>query len=101
MKRQPIEGGSWFDLDRAEHYPESTHWNGNNHISDATGSQWNHETLYCTRGGVYVLNYWSQWQGSGESWTRLDATEAAEWLVRNGHEPPEGELADAAAEQEI
>ena len=101
MKRQPIDGGGWFDIESATKYTEDTHWDGNNHISNATGSQWEHEALYCTRKGVYVLNHWSQWQGSSESWTRIDATEAATWLVQNGEEPPDGGLADAAAEQEV
>ncbi len=58
MKRQAIDGGGWFDREAATKFQESTHWNGSNHISNATGSQWNHEALYCTRRGVYVLTSW-------------------------------------------
>lgn len=38
-------------------------WNGSNHISQATGSQWEHESLLRTAGGWWVLHRWSQWQG--------------------------------------
>lgn len=98
MKRQKIEGGGWIDLNTATSYDESTHWNGKNHISDATGSQWEHETLYCSRKGVYVLHHTSQWQGS---WTRIDATEAAQWLVENGHEAADEATATAMEAQEV
>ena len=98
MRRQTIDGGGWLDLDRAKKYDEDTRWDGNNHISVATGSQWNHEALYCTRKGVYVINSWSQWQGSGESWTRIDA---ADWLMRNGHEPVDAATAEATASAEV
>jgi hypothetical protein len=27
-------------------WPEAIYWDGSNQISKATGSQWNHETLY-------------------------------------------------------
>ena len=45
MRRQATTdgSGSWFDLDKAESFEEETQWNGNNHISKATGSQWEHE----------------------------------------------------------
>ena len=101
MKRQAIDGGGWIDLDATTNFMESTHWNGNNHISDATGSQWEHESLHCSRKGVYVLRHWSQHQGSGESWTRIDADAAAEWLVRNGEDAPDKAIAEAIEAQEV
>jgi hypothetical protein len=36
MKRINLGGGVWFDRDKATGFEESTHWDGNNHISDAT-----------------------------------------------------------------
>jgi hypothetical protein len=71
----------WFDIDAAEKFREDTEWDGNNHISKATGSQWNHETLYRTKGGRWVLNKWSQWQGSHETWEFVSDVEAREWLI--------------------
>jgi hypothetical protein len=87
MKRQALDNGTWFDLDKAESFSEETYWNGNNHISIATGSQWEHQELYRTANGRWVLNAWSQWQGSRESWTEIDNEAAARWLVSNSKEP--------------
>lgn len=102
MKRQAIDEGGWFDIEAATKFEEDTFWDGRNHISRATGTQWNHEVLYCTRKGVYVINHYSQWQGSHEHWTKISAQAAAEWLIKNGHEPPDDALAAAAAaEQEV
>jgi len=83
--------GKWFDEDKAEVFNEDTDWDGNNRISCATGSQWNHETLYRTKSKRWVLNWWSQWQGSTETYTEIDDKTAAAWLVRNGHEHPDVE----------
>ena len=40
-----------------------------------------------TRTGRFVLETWSQWQQSRPSWAEIGAVEAAEWLVRNNHDP--------------
>lgn len=79
--------GAWFDSEAAEQFKETTHWNGNNHISNATGSQWEHECLYRTAGGRWVLNHWSQYQGSAETYEEITNADAASWLSRNGLEP--------------
>jgi len=81
-----LPDGTWFDMDAAEEFKEDTYWNGNNHSSVATGSQWEHERLYKTKTGKYVLRYWSQWQGSGPgTYTVLDAATAAKWLLKHEH----------------
>jgi hypothetical protein len=54
-------------------WAEGTRWNGNNHISLATGTQWDHERLYCSRKGRYYVVRTSQWQGS---------TPSAEWVSK-------------------
>lgn len=89
MKRIALTDGSgrWFDAGKAEVFEEDTFWNGQNHISRATGSQWNHEQLYRTAGGRWVLCHWSQWEGSSTSYTEQDPTAAAGWLVANGYDP--------------
>lgn len=76
-----IEG--WFDLDTALRFSEDTRWNGNNYISISTGSQWDHEELYRTKGGRWVLHTWSQWQGSVEYWEFITAAQAKNWLLLN------------------
>jgi hypothetical protein len=101
MQRQSIDDGGWIDLGAATRYGEADYFDGQNRISRATGSQWDHEALYCSRSGQYVLNRWSQWQGSSESWIKLSASDAAGWLVENEHELPDGALADAGAAQEV
>jgi len=77
--------GRYFDADKAQSWDEGTRWDGRNHISKASGSQWEHEALYRTEGGVYVLHHWSQWQGSNESYEEVTAEEAAAWLSKNEH----------------
>jgi len=76
----------WFDIDAAEKFSEDTWFDGSNQISKATGSQWAHEALYRTKGGRWVLNRWSQWQGSRETWEFISETEAREWLLAQGHD---------------
>ena len=86
MKRQPIDDGGWFDTDTAERFDEDTYWNGSNHISCATRCQWDHQILFRTRSKRWVLNTWSQWQGSSETWEEISPEQAARWLVANNHE---------------
>ncbi len=88
-KRQVIDNGSWFDLDKATKFSEDTNWDGRNQISVNTGSQWNHENLYRTAKGAWVLNAYSAYQGSGESWELIDEQSAVDWLIRNDHDVPE------------
>ena len=87
MNRQPIDGGGWIDLDTAKKFAEDRNWDGRNMISAATGSQWEHETLYRSVGGVYVLHTWSQCQGSRDTWERIGIHNAVAWLLQNDYEP--------------
>lgn len=87
-KRQAIDNGSWFNLDKANKFKEDTKWDGRNQISVNTGSQWSHEDLYRTAKGSWVLNEYSAYQGSGESWTLIDDQSAVDWLIRNDHDIP-------------
>jgi hypothetical protein len=86
MKRQSLDDGTWFDIDKATVFEEDTYWNGNNNISKATCSQWSHETLYKTKKGKWVLYHSSQYQDSRPSWEEISEEEAAKWLVVNEHE---------------
>lgn len=76
----------WFDADTATVFGEDTYFDGNNHISRATGSQWDHQALYRTKGGRYVLHSWSQWQGSVPTWQFLTDDQARDWLLANEHD---------------
>ena len=86
MKRIALTGSSsWFDVDAATRFNESETWNGSNNISDATRSQTEHEVLFRTASGRWVLECWSQWQGHLETFEIIDNKAAAAWLVINGH----------------
>jgi hypothetical protein len=81
--------GRFFDDKKADLYKEDTNWNGNNWISEATGSQWSHESVYRTAGGAYVLNCYSQYEGSEETYEIISKREAAEWFVKNNYKEDE------------
>ena len=76
----------WFSPDSATAFEEATRWDGSNHISIPTGSQWNHELLYRTSGGRWVLHSWSQWQGSQPAYRFIGEDAAREWLLANDHD---------------
>ncbi len=82
MARRTLTDGSgrWFDDAATVVFHEKTRWNGRNDISCATGSQWNHERLHYTRSGRWILNAWSQWQGSTATYTEIGVEEAIRWL---------------------
>lgn len=75
--------GHWFDDEKAAKFSEDTWWNGNNHISWATGSQWDHEALFYTSSGRWVLNSWSQYQSEMDTYEEIDEAEAIRWLCNN------------------
>ncbi len=70
-------------------WEEATRWNGSNHISVATGSQWEHETLYRSAKGRYYIEHTSQWQGSTPSARFVSEEEAARWLLANERDLPD------------
>ena len=72
--------GRWFDDDKATGFDENTRWDGSNHISRATDSQWDHEALYYTATGNWILHTWSQYQGTLETYETIDRDTAIQWL---------------------
>ncbi len=87
MRRQTVydpDGGAvgWFRPDRATRYEERTRWDGNNHASLAAGHWADHEELYRTAQGRWVLHWWSQWQGIQDTWRYIGEGEAESWLIR-------------------
>ena len=75
-----------FEPSKSEHWDEDTRWNGNNMISVATGSQWEHERLFKTAKGRWVLHHWSNWQGTLDTFRLMSKEAAARWLVLNDEE---------------
>lgn len=72
-----------FHPDKAEKFQEDTNWNGSNHISVPTGSQWDHESLYRTAGGRWVLCSYSNRQGVLTRYSFILPDQALEWLLQN------------------
>ena len=90
MSRFKIDDERIFDTDKAKaEWEEAKDWNGNNHISRATGSQWEHETLYQSSKDHFYIVHTSQRQGTLESCQYVDNKAAAAWLLANEHELPE------------
>ncbi len=82
MARYRMDDGTVLDTENAvQSWEESTDWNGNNHISRATGNQWTHQTLYKSRKGRYWLECTSQWQGNRPHAEWISPEEAARWLL--------------------
>lgn len=88
MKYQ-MEDGTVVNTEKAaQEYEEAQDHDGRNDISRATGSQWNHETLYRSRRGRYYKVCTSQWQGSRSHAEWISEHEAVRWLSLNDHEVP-------------
>ena len=85
MSRTPLtdDSGSWFDSRKSTKFGEGSRWDGSNHISLATGSQWDHQALWRTRSGRWILQDWSQRQGSAETFEEITDKDAAKWLIKN------------------
>jgi len=83
MKRVAINNGTWFDMDKAAKFEENSYHDGSNYISKATGSQWDHQNIFLTTGGTFILNSWSNYQGKPETYEIISNEEAAEWFVKN------------------
>lgn len=77
--------GAWFHSDSAVLFKEDTRWDGNNHISIPTGSQWSHQWLFYTKAGRWVLNCFSNYQGSRETYEQVEESDAVAWLIQNDH----------------
>jgi hypothetical protein len=85
-QRFQMSDGRVVDTDNAsDAWADDSIWDGSNHISVATGSQWIRETLYRSRRGRYYLVSTSN--TSTAEW--IDDKEAARWLLANDHEIPE------------
>jgi len=97
MTRYAIDDGAVVDTDAAKQsWKEAARWDGSDHISVATGSQWEHQTLYLSRKSRYYLEHTSQMQRTQPRAEWIDRREAAAWLILNEHELPD----DLAAEGE-
>lgn len=86
MTRYNMSDGTIVDTSKSsKQWKEETEWDGNNHISCATGCQWDHETLYRSRRGRYYVVHDSQYQCRREYAEWLSNEEAVRWLSANGY----------------
>jgi hypothetical protein len=100
MARYKMDSGAVVNTDKAtEHWAEATRWDGRNHVSVATGSQWRHETLYRSLRGNYYVETTSQNLSEAPGARFVTPQEAASWLLQMGHELPE-DIAHHATEVE-
>jgi hypothetical protein len=88
MSRYRIEGTIVDTENATQSWDEETRFDGRNHVSKATGSQWEHETLYRSRRGRYYVVHTSQWQGSMPHAEWVSPEQAARWLMLMEHELP-------------
>lgn len=84
-----MENGTIVKTENAKQkWDEQTDWDGNNHISRPTKSQWEHQTLYQSRKNRFWILHESQWQGSLPHAEWVSEHEAARWLMLNEYELP-------------
>lgn len=83
MSRHALATGGWFDTAAANAYEETRRVEDGKSISLATGSEHQHETLYRTKGGTWVLHHWPSWRDQPEHWTQISPVQAASWMILN------------------
>ncbi len=89
MARYRIEGSIVDTENAAQTWEEHQDWDGNNHVSRATGSWSEHQRLYRSRRSRYYVERWSQWQGTRSSVEWISPQEATRWLLLNDHPLPD------------
>ena len=91
MKRIALtdENGKWFDAESSEKFTEESYFNGRNCISKATDTQFNHQDLFYTKSGKWIICNWSNWQGSITTYSIISETRAAEWFLKQSTNLPE------------
>jgi hypothetical protein len=96
-----MENGAVINTDKAQaHWDEDTWWNGSNYISKATGSQWEHQTLYKSRKGRYYILFESNWENTPTRAEWVSMEEAARWLLANNYYDLPKDLVQLAEEIE-
>ena len=85
--RYEMSDGTIVDIGNSSaQWSEGKRFDGSNQVSLATGSQWDHQTLYRSRRGRYYVERSSQWQGSTPSAEWLSNEDACRWLLKNEHD---------------
>lgn len=66
-------------------WDERTVFDGRNHISVPTGSQWEHQELFRSKRGRYYIVHSSDWQGARAHAEFVSPQEACRWLLENSY----------------
>ena len=86
--------GEWFNIDSAIQFMQATYWNGNNQVSRATGSQFEDENLFLTKGKRWILIHDTVYAGREAVVQMITPQEAAEWLIVNEYSEESSEFED-------
>ena len=95
--------GTWFDESKAQAWEEATRWDGSNHVPLNSGAdrydKFDHEKLYRTPSGQYILHTWSQREHVADQYLSYADGDAHHWMIQNQHfdDVP----AEALAESEV
>ncbi len=86
MARYSMQDGSVVDTENAKvRWNERSVWTFSTYVSKATGSEWEHETLYRGPRGQYYVEHTSEWQGSSPEADWVTPEEASHWLLANDY----------------
>jgi hypothetical protein len=93
--------GRWFDIDSAREWPESVMLaSDGTPVSRASGNSWEHETLYLTSHGSFVMHFFDEHNPSLSQFVECDPKKAVKWLLSNGYNDDVAKL-DLANEEKM
>lgn len=88
MSRYCVDGKILDTGKAVDHWKEERDFDGKNHVSRATGSQWEHEELFLSSKGTFWLLESNDWQGLRSKARVLTPLEASRWLLIMGYGLP-------------
>jgi hypothetical protein len=78
--------GRWFDIDAARRFDEKGMLaEDGTFVSLASGNSWEHETLYLTTNGTYIMHFFNDHNPSLSQFQLYDEEKGVQWLLRNGY----------------
>lgn len=99
MARYSMQDGSVVSTEDAPaRWQERTGWSFSGDISKATGSEWEHETLYRSQEGQYFIEHTSQRQGAAPYVLCVDPEQAYQWLLANDYDENAEDLPEELGE---
>jgi hypothetical protein len=90
MRKQELtdNSGRWFDIESAKIYTEAIIMASPSSctgVSRATGNSWEHETLYLTMHGAFIMHFFDEHNPTLSQFIEWDVNTAVKWLLSNGH----------------